>query len=151
MAGRRSPGGRACCGRRTDVACAGHTVQRLSEERVHELAEEIWTASTGTTAPAGPNLDPRSSQPGASAQAAYRRRRQEEHAAWRPGWWRRAGMMAAATIGRCEGPTWASALRMKCTRQRCQVADSTFAAAAFSPSWASEMTSLTPRRPRRVK
>jgi hypothetical protein len=99
MAGRRSPGGRACCGRRTDVACAGHTVQRLSEERVHELAEEIWTASTGTTALAGPNLDPRSSQPGASAQAAYRRRREEEVTAWRPGWWRRAGMMAAATIG----------------------------------------------------
>ena len=39
---------------------------------------------------------------------------------------------------------------MKCTRQRCQVAESTLAAAAFSPSWASEMTSLTPRRPRRV-
>ena len=99
MAGRRSQGDRACCGRRTDVACARHTVQRLSEERVHELAEEIWTASTGTTAPAGPNPDPRSSQPGASAQAAYRRRRQEEHTAWRPGWWRRAGKMAAATIG----------------------------------------------------
>ena len=58
--------------------------------------------------------------------------------------------MAAATIGRCEGPTWASAFLMKCTRQRCQVADSTLAAAAFRPSWASEMTSLTPRRPRRV-
>jgi hypothetical protein len=97
MDGRRSQGDRACCGRRTDVTCARHTVQRLSEQRVHELAEEIWTTSTGTAAPAGLNLDPRTSQPGASAQAAYRRRRQQEHTAWRPGWWRRVGLMAAAT------------------------------------------------------
>src|SRR6202158_2563535 len=40
------------------------------------------------------------------------------------------------------------ALRMKCTRQRCQVASSTLLIAAFSPSWASDTTSLTPRRPR---
>jgi hypothetical protein len=33
-------------------------------------------------------------------------------------------------------------LRMKWTRQRCQVAFKTFAMAAFSPSWASETTSL---------
>src|SRR5207302_7634929 len=39
---------------------------------------------------------------------------------------------------------------MKCTRQRCQQACSTFATAAFSPSCASEITSLTPRRPRRA-
>ncbi len=39
---------------------------------------------------------------------------------------------------------------MKCTRQRCQVAFRTFATAAFSPSWSSEMTSFTPRKPRRV-
>ena len=39
---------------------------------------------------------------------------------------------------------------MKWTRQRCQEAPSTLAAAALSPSWASEMTSLTPRRPRRA-
>src|SRR3954465_11136103 len=39
---------------------------------------------------------------------------------------------------------------MKWTRQRCQVAFKTFAMAAFSPSWASETTSLTPRRPRRA-
>ena len=37
------------------------------------------------------------------------------------------------------------------TRQRCQVALSTLAIAAFSPSWASEITSLTPRRPRRER
>jgi hypothetical protein len=48
------------------------------------------------------------------------------------------------------GPTWASAFLMKWTRQRCQVEESTLAAAAFKPSCASEMTSLTPRRPRRV-
>jgi transposase len=36
------------------------------------------------------------------------------------------------------------------TRQRCQVAPSTLATAAFSPSWASEVTSFTPRRPRRA-
>ena len=37
---------------------------------------------------------------------------------------------------------------MKCTRQRCQLALKTWAIAAFRPSWASEMTSLTPLRPR---
>jgi hypothetical protein len=36
------------------------------------------------------------------------------------------------------------------TRQRCHEACSTLAIAAFSPSWASETTSLTPRRPRRA-
>ena len=40
---------------------------------------------------------------------------------------------------------------MKCTRQRCQVAEITFRIAALSPSWASEMTSFTPRSPRRVR
>ena len=40
---------------------------------------------------------------------------------------------------------------MKCTRQRCQVALSTLAMAALMPSWPSLMTSLTPRRPRRVR
>src|SRR5882672_4434153 len=39
---------------------------------------------------------------------------------------------------------------MKWTRQRCHEAFRTLAMAAFSPSWASEMTSLTPRRPRRA-
>src|SRR5215469_3233031 len=47
-------------------------------------------------------------------------------------------------------PAWASTLRMKCTRQRCQEAFRTLATAAFRPSWASETISLTPRRPRRV-
>src|SRR3984885_13270100 len=39
---------------------------------------------------------------------------------------------------------------MKGTRQYCQVAFNTRAMAAFSPSWASEITSWTPRRPRRA-
>ena len=38
---------------------------------------------------------------------------------------------------------------MKRTRQRCQVQESTLETAALIPSWAPEMTSLTPRRPRR--
>jgi hypothetical protein len=56
------------------VSCVGLTVGRLSSERVAELAEEIWTASTGRVLPARPIQDPRSSRPGASAQAAYQRR-----------------------------------------------------------------------------
>ena len=40
---------------------------------------------------------------------------------------------------------------MKCTRQRCHVAPTTRWMAAFSPSCASEITSLTPRRPRLVR
>src|SRR5215204_5058962 len=39
---------------------------------------------------------------------------------------------------------------MKWTRQRCQVAWSTLLTAALMPSWASEITSLTPRKPRRA-
>ena len=42
----------------------------------------------------------------------------------------------------------ASALRIVWTRQRCQVAFISLATAALIPSWASETTSLTPRRPR---
>jgi hypothetical protein len=41
-------------------------------------------------------------------------------------------------------------VRGKCsTRQRCQVAFRTLAAAALMPSWLSPITSFTPRRPRR--
>src|SRR3954467_8939816 len=43
------------------------------------------------------------------------------------------------------------ALRMKCTRHLCQVAPRTLLIATFSPSCASETTSLTPRRPRLVR
>src|ERR1700736_908297 len=58
--------------------------------------------------------------------------------------------MNAATTRRPCLPAWARTLRMKCTRQRCQEACRTLATAALSPSWASEITSLTPRRPRRA-
>jgi hypothetical protein len=47
-------------------------------------------------------------------------------------------------------PAWARALRWKWTRHLCHVALSTLETAALMPSWASLMTSLTPRRPRRV-
>jgi len=46
-------------------------VQRLSEERVHELAEEIWTSSTETTAPARRDLDPRHPRRGSSPRRRY--------------------------------------------------------------------------------
>jgi hypothetical protein len=95
----RSQGDRGCCGGPTDVRCAGDIVQRLSEERVRELAEEIWTASIGSAAPIHLNLDPRNSWPGASAQAAYQRLHKQERAAWRVRWRRRAGLAAAVAIG----------------------------------------------------
>ena len=59
--------------------------------------------------------------------------------------------MAALTMHRCVLPACARALRMKCTRQRCQVALSTFDVAALMPSWLSLMTSFTPRSPRRFR
>ncbi len=98
MAGKRDEGGRACRCHRPDANCAGLTVGRLSSERVRELAEEIWTASTGRTVPSRPALDPRGSRAGASAEAAYRRRRQQEREVWRQGWLWRAGAVVAATI-----------------------------------------------------
>jgi hypothetical protein len=85
MAGKRFQGDHGCCQNRADGSCAPAMVGRLSEERVRELAEDIWTASTGTVVPARPSPDPQSSRPRA-AEAAYRRRRQQEREAWRPGW-----------------------------------------------------------------
>lgn len=58
--------------------------------------------------------------------------------------------MKAETTRRPPFPACAKALRMKCARQRCQVALRIFAIAPLSPSCASEMTSFTPRKPRRV-
>jgi hypothetical protein len=46
MTGKRREHGRACRCDQHDVSCVGLTVRRLSSERVAELAEEIWTAST---------------------------------------------------------------------------------------------------------
>jgi hypothetical protein len=87
MTGKRREDGRACRCDQHDVSCVGLTVHRLSSERVAELAEEIWTASTGRVLPARPIQDPCGSRPGASAQAAYQRRRQQEFQAWLHGWW----------------------------------------------------------------
>src|ERR1700683_136960 len=56
--------------------------------------------------------------------------------------------MKAETTRRLLLRAWARALRMVWTRQRCQVALISLAIAALMPSWASETTSLTPRRPR---
>jgi hypothetical protein len=59
-----------------------------------------------------------------------------------------------ADEGRDDAPTLPPSMRqhvaLKWTRQRCQEACSTLATAALMPSWASEITSLTPRRPRRA-
>jgi hypothetical protein len=91
-------GDRACCNNDADLHCAGRTVERLSDERVLALAEEIWTASTGSLMPVGRDSDPRGCRPGASAQAAYRRHRQLELEAWRPGWHWRAGLATTAAV-----------------------------------------------------
>ena len=101
MAGNRHNEDRVCLCERPDGTCAALAVRRLSHDRVRELAEEIWTASSGDLLPARPVLDPRSSRPGASAMTAYRRRRHHEREAWRRGWRRRAWVIlgAAATGG----------------------------------------------------
>lgn len=56
----------------------------------------------------------------------------------------------AAPSGSGNPPRSRNCVRMAWTRQACQVACSTLVTAALRPSWASEMTSLTPRRPRRT-
>jgi hypothetical protein len=105
MAGRRHDDGRVCLCDLPDGTCAGLLVRRLSQDRVWELAEEIWTASSGDVLPARPILDPRSSRAGASAEAAYRQHRDRERAGWRlrfrpsPGvrvWRRQAAMQRRA-------------------------------------------------------
>jgi hypothetical protein len=99
MAGKRHDDGRVCLCDRPDGTCAGLAVQRLSRDRVRDLAEEIWTASSGFAPPVRPDGDPRSSRAGASAQTAYRRRREAERAAWRPGWAWRGWAVAGAALG----------------------------------------------------
>jgi Nuclease-related domain len=101
MPGRRHDDGRLCLCDPPDGTCAGLVVRRLSRDRVRELAEEIWTASSGDVLPARPAvLDPGSSRAGASAQAAYRRHRERERAGWRLGWvkWT-AAVIGAAAVG----------------------------------------------------
>jgi hypothetical protein len=87
MPSKRREHDRACRCDRADGGCAALAVQRLSRTRVQELAEEIWTVSTGTTVPVQPLLDPRGSRPGASAQAAYQRCRHKEREQMRDRWW----------------------------------------------------------------
>ncbi len=58
--------------------------------------------------------------------------------------------MKADTTRRPLRPAWASTVLMKWTRHLCQVAFITLATEALMPSCASEITSLTPRRPRRA-
>jgi hypothetical protein len=99
MADKRREHDRACRCDRAEAGCAALVVQRLSRTRVQELAEEIWTVSTGTAVPVQPILDPRGSRPGASAQAAYRRCRHKEREQWRRGWRWRSGTVAAAALG----------------------------------------------------
>ncbi len=99
MAGKRHEDDRVCRCDRAEANCAGQAVRRLSQERVRELAEEIWTASTGSALPARPAPDPRGSRAGASAQAAYRRRHQQDREAWRLGWWCWTGAVIAVAAG----------------------------------------------------
>jgi hypothetical protein len=99
MPSKRHEGDRACRCHRDDSGCAALTVRRLSHERVRELAEEIWTASGSDELPLRRAAsDPRGSQPGASAQAAYQRCRQQEREAWRLGMTWRVGAVAAAAL-----------------------------------------------------
>ena len=56
--------------------------------------------------------------------------------------WANAVAMKAETTRRPLLPACARALRMKWTRQRCQVALRTLVTVALIPSWASEITSL---------
>jgi hypothetical protein len=103
MTGKGREDGRGCGCDQHDVSCVGLTVRGLSAERVAELAEEIWTASTGRVLQARPVRDPRASHPGASAQAAYQRRRQQEFRAWRHRWSWRVGTVGAAAGGLLAG------------------------------------------------
>ena len=100
MAGKRHDDGRVCLCDRPDGTCAGLVVRRLSRERVRDLAEEIWTASSGYLPQARPVPDPRSSRAGASTQAAYRSHRERQRASWRLGWmWWASAVLAAFTAG----------------------------------------------------
>lgn len=62
----------------------------------------------------------------------------------------KAVAMKAETTLRPLFPAWPRALRRKWARHPCRAAQSTLETAALMPSCASEKTSFTPRRPRRV-
>ena len=53
MPGKRHDGEPVCGCHQGDVRCVALTVGQLSQERVRELAEEIWAGSTGEMLPAG--------------------------------------------------------------------------------------------------
>jgi hypothetical protein len=98
--GKRGDDDRVCLCDRPDGTCAGLAVRRLSLERVRELAEEIWTASSGSLLPAPSVSDPRSSRAGASARGAFVRRREQERQDWRLGWaWWTCAVVGAAVAG----------------------------------------------------
>ena len=103
MPSKRREHDRACRCARADGGCAALAVQRLSRTRVQELAEEIWTVSTGTTVPVQPLLDPRGSRPGASAQAAYQRCRHKEREQWHDRWWWPWRSLVVAAVGLSAG------------------------------------------------
>ena len=103
MPSKRREHDRACRCDRADGGCAALAVQRLSRTRVQELAEEIWTVSTGTTVPVQPLVDPRGSRPGASAQAAYQRCRHKEREQWRDRWWWPWRSLVVAAVGLSAG------------------------------------------------
>lgn len=107
MAGKRRDDGHLCLCDRADGTCVGLAVRRLSQDRVQELAEEIWTASSGDLAPVRAPADPRASRAGASAQAAYLRRRAQERDAWQLdwGWWSLAVIGAALAAALLVGAT----------------------------------------------
>jgi hypothetical protein len=87
----------------------------------------------------------------AARAAAGRRRRAAGpwRAGRRPG--RKAAPMKAETMARPLLPACLMTFLMKWTRQRCQVQVMALETEALMPSWASETTSLTPRRPRRAR
>lgn len=100
MSGKRGDDGRVCLCDRPDGSCAGSAVRRLSLERLRELAEEIWTASSGDLPPSRPAPDPRSSRAGASARTAFTRCRERERERWRLGWtWWWSAVLAATGAG----------------------------------------------------
>jgi nuclease-like protein len=99
MATRHHDDGRVCHCDQPDGTCAGLAVRRLSQDRVGELAEEIWAGSSGDLLPGRPLTDPRGSRAGASAQAAYRRHRDQERERWRPGWVVRVWAIFGAASG----------------------------------------------------
>jgi len=126
MAAKRHGDGRLCLCDRPDGSCARLAVRRLSQDRVQELAEEIWAAASGDLPPARPlpdPPDPRSSRAGVSAQAAYQRRHAQERERWRLDWvWLTWGLVGAAP-GRWPAPRSPARWRPGSTGPACWMKD----------------------------